>query len=100
MVLIRLDRLDNQLDVGRRPQQIRDNVGRARQHAAFKQDNVGGVALDGKTQIVNGIGLRYHAQIVLQRKYLADADPINRLRIRNDNANSPRLHRSVKHLAV
>ena len=35
---------------------------------------------------ISVIRLRYHAQIVFQRKNLADADPIDRLRIRKDNA--------------
>ena len=81
---------------GEHVQQIRDDVGRAGQQAALKQHNVGGIALDGRAEILQGIRLCDDAQVVLQRENLANTDTVNRLGIGKNYPDGARLDRSAR----
>src|ERR1019366_5906875 len=93
VVLVGGDGLDDQLDIRGDAQQIGNHVGRACQEGSLEQDDIGGVAFNGCAQIRKGISLSDDPQIVFKGKYLANANPVNGLRIRKDNADSARLYR-------
>ena len=67
---------------------------RAGQQAALQEHHVGGIALDGRAQILQGIGLGHDAKIVFEREYLANANAVDRLGIRKYHPDGPRLDRS------
>ena len=59
-----------------------------------------GIALDGGAQIFQRVGLRDHADIVFESEDLTNPDAIDRLGIRENYANGPRLDRSVNTFTV
>jgi hypothetical protein len=69
--------LDDQFDVGGDAQQVGDDVGCTGQHASLKQDDVGGIALDGGAEIFDGVCLGDDAKVVFQSKDFANAYAID-----------------------
>ena len=53
-----------------------------------------------RAQILERVGLGNDADIVFEREDFANSDAIDGLRIRKDNADGPRLDRSVKNFAI
>ncbi len=73
-----------------------NRTGRTGQECPFEEHNVGGIALDGRAQVLQGVCLRHHPEIVFEREDLANPHTINGLGIRENNADHSRLNLSVQ----
>ena len=86
--LVVLRRLNNNLQLRRTAEQLRNGIDRAGDQLALdEQDHVGGKALDGAMKTCQAIGLCDHLDIVFECENLLDAYPIYILRIGQDDAN-------------
>ena len=68
----------DQLHIRGGAQQLGNDVAGSGQQASLQENDVGGKSLNGRAQILQRIGLSHDAQIVFQRKYLANPDSIDR----------------------
>ena len=78
---------DDNLQLRRTANQLRNGIGGARYQLALEQDHVGGKALDGVVKTCQAIGLLDHPDIGFARENFLHADPIDPVRIGQDNAN-------------
>ena len=85
-----LDDLDDQLGVGRAPDEVRDGIDGAGDELAFEHDDVGRIALQSGMQVGEGLRLCDHADVVFKGEDLLHANAVDCLRICEDDANAYR----------
>jgi hypothetical protein len=83
--LVGLGDLDDELGAGGLADQFGDGVDGAGDELAFKDDDVGGVALQGGVEVGEGLDLRDDADVVFESEDLAHADAIDRLGVGQDD---------------
>ena len=84
--LVGLGNLDDELGVGGLAHQLGDGVDGTGDELAFQDDNVGGVALQGRVEIGEGFDLGDYTDIVFKSEDLSHADAIDGLGIREDDS--------------
>ena len=100
MDLIGVRGLHNNLDFRGQTQQFGNRVRRADEHIPFQQHHIRGVTLHRRVQILDRFRLGHYPDIVLKGKYLADADPVDRLRIRKNDANGSRAWDGIRNVPL
>ena len=58
------------------------------------------MTLKSRTQVLQRVGLRHHADVVFEREDLADADAIDRLLVRKNDADCAWLYWRIQNFAV
>ncbi len=80
-------RLNNNFQLRRKADQVRNDIDRTRYQIVVEQHHVGRKALEGSLQTCQRVDLQDQANIVFERENISCANPVDGLRIGQDGSN-------------